>query len=281
MEGKAEPYLINGYLKPNPVYTTQVWERNGKKIGYIFLNNFDIKALPKLKEVFASFQSQQVSELILDMRYNTGGEVSVAAALAAMITRATEETIFLEYRGNANAGVQRHSFGNEISKLFTPVNYSQYSGLRLNINRLFILTGKHTASAAELLANNLPPHITTIRIGEPTLGKDMAEFEIKDYRDPNLVQNWVLWPLVFKVYNSAGKGDYSAGLPPDIAADELSRLPLKELGDPNETLTRLAIGQITGIAVTSRTLSLNEIPKKLYDSRDKEDAMVTPIRVRR
>jgi carboxyl-terminal processing protease len=109
----------------------------------------------------------------------------------------------------------------------------------------------------------------------------MAEFEIKDYRDPNLVQNWVLWPLVFKVYNSAGKGDYSAGLPPDIAADELSRLPLKELGDPNETLTRLAIGQITGIAVTSRTLSLNEIPKKLYDSRDKEDAMVTPIRVRR
>jgi carboxyl-terminal processing protease len=281
MEGKAEPYLINGYLKPNPVYTTQVWERNGKKIGYIFFNNFDIKALPKLKEVFAGFQSQQVSELILDMRYNTGGEVSVAAALAAMITRATEETIFLEYRGNANAGVQRHSFGNEISKLFTPVNYSQYSGLRLNINRLFILTGKHTASAAELLANNLPPHITTIRIGEPTLGKDMAEFEIKDYRDPNLVQNWVLWPLVFKVYNSAGKGDYSAGLPPDIAADELSRLPLKELGDPNETLTRLAIGQITGIAVTSRTLSLNEIPKKLYDSRDKEDAMVTPIRVRR
>jgi carboxyl-terminal processing protease len=281
MEGKAEPYLINGYLKPNPVYTTQVWERNGKKIGYIFLNNFDIKALPKLKEVFASFQSQQVTELILDMRYNTGGEVSVAAALAAMITRATEETIFLEYRGNANAGVQRHSFGNEISKLFTPVNYSQYSGLRLNINRLFILTGKHTASAAELLANNLPPHITTIRIGEPTLGKDMAEFEIKDYRDPTLVQNWVLWPLVFKVYNSAGKGDYSAGLPPDIAADELSRLPLKELGDPNETLTRLAIAQIAGIAVTSRTLSLNEIPKKLYDSRDKEDAMVTPIRVRR
>jgi carboxyl-terminal processing protease len=281
MEGKAEPYLINGYLKPNPVYTTQVWERNGKKIGYIFFNNFDVKALPKLKEVFAGFQSQQVSELILDMRYNTGGEVSVAAALAAMITRATEETTFLEYRGNANAGVQRHSFGNEISKLFTPVNYSQYSGLRLNINRLFILTGKHTASAAELLANNLPPHITTIRIGEPTLGKDMAEFEIKDYRDPNLVQNWVLWPLVFKVYNSAGKGDYSAGLPPDIAADELSRLPLKELGDPNETLTRLAIGQITGIAVTSRTLSLNEIPKKLYDSRDKEDAMVTPIRVRR
>jgi carboxyl-terminal processing protease len=226
IEGKADPCLINGYLKPNPVYTTQVWERNGKKIGYIFFNNFDIKALPKLKEVFAGFQSQQVSELILDMRYNTGGEVSVAAALAAMITRATEETTFLEYRGNANAGVQRHSFGNEISKLFMPVNYSQYAGLRLNINRLFILTGKHTASAAELLANNLPPHITTIRIGEPTLGKDMAEFEIKDYRDPNLVQNWVLWPLVFKVYNSAGKGDYSAGLPPDIAADELSRLPL-------------------------------------------------------
>jgi carboxyl-terminal processing protease len=282
MEGKPEPYLINGYLKPNPVYTTQVWERSGKKIGYIFLNNFDVKALPKLKEVFAGFRDQQVSELVLDMRYNTGGEVSVAAALAAMITRATEGDVFLEYRGNANAGVQRHGFGNEIGKLFTPVNYSQYAGLRLNINRIFILTGRHTASAAELLVNNLPPYISTIRIGEPTLGKDMAEFEIKDYRSPKLVSDWTLWPLVFKVYNSAGKGDYAAGLPPDIAADELSILPLKELGDPDETLTRLAVAQITGIAVTSnRALSINSTPNKLYDARDKEDAMVTPIRVSR
>lgn len=281
MEGKSEPYLINGYLKPNPVYTTQVWERNGKKIGYIFLNNFDVKALPKLKDVFAGFQSQQVNELVLDLRYNTGGEVSVAAAFAAMITRATEGDIFLEYRGNANAGVQRHNFGNEIGRLFTPVNYSQYANLRLSINRIFILTGRHTASAAELLANNLPPHISTIRIGEPTLGKDMAEFEIKDYRSQKLVADWVLWPLVFKVYNSAGKGDYAAGLPPDIAADELSRLPLKELGDPDETLTRLAIAQITGVTVTSRVLSVNERSKKLYDSRDKDDAMIAPVRVRR
>ena len=246
------------------------------------MNNFDVKALPKLKEVFAGFRAQQVSELVLDMRYNTGGEVSVAAALAAMITRAAEGDVFLEYRGNANAGVQRHGFGNEIGKLFTPVNYSQYAGLRLNINRIFILTGRHTASAAELLVNNLSPYISTIRIGEPTLGKDMAEFEIKDYRSPKLVADWTLWPLVFKVYNSAGKGDYAAGLPPDIAADELSILPLKELGDPDETLSRLAVAQITGIAVTSnRVLSVNNTPNKLYDARDKEDAIVTPIRVSR
>lgn len=281
MEGKPEAYLINGYLKPNPVYTTQVWERSGKKIGYIFLNNFDVKALPKLKEAFAGFKGRQVNELVLDLRYNTGGEVSVAAALAAMVTRANEGDIFLEYRGNANAGIQRHNFGNEIGKLFTPVNYNQYAGLRLNINRIFILTGRHTASAAELLINNLPPYISTIRIGESTLGKDMAEFEIKDYRNPKLVADWTLWPLVFKVYNSVGRGDYSGGLPPDIAADELSRLPLKELGDADETLARLAIAKITGIANTSRGLSINDKPKKLYDPRDKEDIAVTPIRVSR
>lgn len=282
VEGVSTAYNINGYLKPNPVYTTQVWEREGKKIGYIFLNNFDTKALNRLKEVFANFQGQQVTELILDMRYNTGGEVSVAAALAAMITRANENAIFLEYRGNANAGTQRHSFGEEISKLFRPLNYSQYTSLRLNINRIFILTGRHTASAAELLINSLPPHFQTTRIGEATLGKDMAEFELADHRTPPQVNGWVLWPLVFKVYNSQGNGDYSTGLSPDVFSDELSALPLKQLGDPDETLTQLAISRITGIAkvgvrVTSGTKTLN----KLFDSRDKDDLLPIPIRVLR
>ncbi len=282
-EGKAEPYLINGYLKPNPVYLTRVWVNGEKKTGYIFLNNFDLKALPRLKEVFADFQTQDVNELILDMRYNTGGEVSVAAALAAMITTANEDAVFLEYRGNAKAGIQRHSFGNEIAKVFFPLNYNQYTGLRLNLNRVFLLTGRHTASAAELLVNNLTPYIQTIRIGEQTLGKDMAEFELADHRNPKLAGRWVIWPLVFKVYNAQGKGDYTAGLLPDLAVDELSRLPLKPLGEPEETLTRIAMSQITGIALSSaRTWVTNsEKTQKLYDSRDKEDRQVTPIRVLR
>ncbi|KAA8485367.1 C-terminal processing protease CtpA/Prc [Arcticibacter tournemirensis] len=281
VEGKPGPYKIDGYLKPGPVYTTQVWEKGGKKTGYIFLNNFDIRALSKLKEVFAGFQGRQVNELILDLRYNTGGEVSVAAALAAMICQAGQEAIFLEYRGNSLAGVQRHSFGYEISRLITPLNYSQYTSLRLNINRVFLITGNHTASAAELLANNLPPHIPTIRIGEKTLGKDMAEYELADHRKPQLAGRWVIWPLVFKIYNSAGIGDYTDGLPPDVEADELSVLPLKQLGDPEETLTQKALAQITGIKASVRGRAAAEKAHRLYDSRDKDDRMPSPIRVRR
>ncbi|WP_293305346.1 S41 family peptidase [Pedobacter sp. UBA5917] len=282
VEGVAAAYNINGYLKPNPVYTTQIWEKGNKKIGYIFLNNFDTKALNRLKEVFAGFKAQQVNELILDMRYNTGGEVSVAAALAAMITRANEDAIFLEYRGNANAGTQRHTFGEEITKLFRPLNYSQYTNLRLDINRLFILTGKHTASAAELLINNLTPHFPTVRIGEATLGKDMAEFELADHRTPPQVKGWVLWPLVFKVYNAQGQGNYTAGLPPDVLSDELAVLPLKQLGDPEETLTQLAISRITGVAKLGIRSSLaRENQRKMFDSRDKDDLSVIPIRVTR
>lgn len=279
VEGYETPFIINGYLRPNPVYTTKIWDKGGKKIGYIFLNNFETRALPRLKEVFSDFQSQGVNELILDMRYNTGGEVSVAAALAAMITQASEQDIFLEYRGNNNAGTRRHTFGDEITKVFLPLNYSQYTGLRLNINRIFLLTGTHTASAAELLINNLPPYIQTIRIGEHTLGKDMAEFELADHRNPKLAGNWVLWPLVFKVYNSTGKGDYSTGLQPDIEADELSILPLKAFDDPEETLNSLAISRITGAARSARIAAIPAYNKKTFDSRNKGDLQTAPIRV--
>jgi C-terminal processing protease CtpA/Prc len=199
-----------------------------------------------------------------------------------MITRANEDAIFLEYRGNANAGTQRHTFGEEITKLFRPLNYSQYTNLRLDINRLFILTGKHTASAAELLINNLTPHFPTVRIGEATLGKDMAEFELADHRTPPQVKGWVLWPLVFKVYNAQGQGNYTAGLPPDVLSDELAVLPLKQLGDPEETLTQLAISRITGVAKLGIRSSLaRENQRKMFDSRDKDDLSVIPIRVTR
>ncbi|RAJ36977.1 S41 family peptidase [Pedobacter cryoconitis] len=259
--------LINS---EDPVYTYQVFESGGQTYGYLFLNSFEESALTQLKKAFTYFKQEQVQELIVDLRYNPGGSVPVAATLATLISsNATEGATFVEYRGNSNAGSRKSSFGAEMTKFQTiqKVSFSGLSAYRLNLGRVYILTGSHTASAAELLINSLRPYLTVIQSGQQTLGKDMASFVIKDYRNPQLVPKWEIYPMIFKLYNASGKGDYSSGLIPDQTADELSVLPLKPFGDISDPLIQSCLQKSFVAAGRFKTEAVSEKPKVLFDSR--------------
>lgn len=258
-----------------PVYTYKVFQSGGKTFGYLFLNSFEEPAVNQLQDAFTYFKQHQVQELLLDLRYNPGGSVPVAASLAAMIAPgASEGNTFVAYRGNSNAGSRASSFAAEISKLSSSVrrSFSQFAGYRLGISRIYIFTGSHTASAAELLINALKPYITVIQLGKQSLGKDMASFLIKDYRNPQIVQKWEIYPMIFKLYNAAGKGDYSGGLVPDQSADELSALPLKPFGDLTDPLIQRCLVTINpGTKARIRNESVTNSAVVLFDSRDKTD----------
>ncbi|MBB5634781.1 C-terminal processing protease CtpA/Prc [Pedobacter cryoconitis] len=259
--------LINS---EDPVYTYHVFQSGGKTYGYLFLNSFENTALSQLKRAFAYFKQEQVQELILDMRYNPGGSVPVAAALAVMIAQnTTEAATFVEYRGNQKAGVRKSSFGAELSKLPSGLNigFAGFSGYRLNLNKIYVLTGNHTASAAELLINSLRPYITVVHSGQQTLGKDMAGFVIKDYRNPQIVPKWEIYPMIFKLYNAAGRGDYSNGLTPDQITDELTVLPLKPFGDLSDPLIQSCLQKTNMVAGQNRVESTLERPRVIFDSR--------------
>lgn len=254
----------------DPVYTYKAFESGGQTYGYLFLNSFEESALVQLKKAFTYFKQEQVQELIVDLRYNPGGSVPVAATLAALISsNATEGATFVEYRGNSNAGSRKSSFGAELGKVQTvqKVSFSGLSNYRLNLSRVYVLTGSHTASAAELLINSLRPYLTVIQSGQQTLGKDMASFVIKDYRNPQLVPKWEIYPMIFKLYNAAGKGDYSNGLIPDQTADELSVLPLKPFGDISDPLIQSCLQKSFAGAGQVKTEAVSEKSKVLFDSR--------------
>ncbi|AMP99316.1 hypothetical protein AY601_2425 [Pedobacter cryoconitis] len=259
--------LINS---EDPVYTYQVFEAGHQTYGYLFLNSFEESALVQLKKAFTYFKQEQVQELIVDLRYNPGGSVPVAATLAAMISsNVTEGATFVEYRGNSNAGTRKSSFGAELGKVQTvqKISFSGLSNYRLNLSRVYVLTGSHTASAAELLINSLRPYITVIQSGQQTLGKDMASFVIKDYRNPQLVPKWEIYPMIFKLYNASGKGDYSNGLIPDQTADELSVLPLKPFGDLSDPLIQSCLQKSYAGTSQVKTEAASEKAKVLFDSR--------------
>ena len=253
--------------------TSKVIENDGKKIGYLYFTDFNAGLASSLTAAFSNFKSQAINDLILDLRYNSGGQVSEAAALCAMIAQnVTFDKPFITYKGNKNGGAKTESIGSAATFDRT-ANFNVLLQQNLGLSRVYILSTAATASASEVMINNLKPFIQVIQIGEKTRGKDEASFKIFDARVPKLV-NWEMHPIVYKLFNANGNGSYSAGINPDVAINELSVLPLLPFGDTADPLLKAAIAKATGkslTAVISPKVLLNNLSFKagtvLLDSR--------------
>lgn len=230
--------------------TSKVIASDGKKIGYIYFTDFNTGLASSLTAVFSNFKSQVINDLVLDLRYNSGGQVSEAAAICAMIAQnVTYDKPFITYKGNKNGGTKTESIGSAATFDRT-VNFNALLQQNLGLSRVYILSTAATASASEVMINNLKPFIQVIQIGEKTRGKDEASFKIFDARIPKLV-NWEMHPIVYKLFNANGNGSYSAGINPDIAINELTVLPLLPFGDTADPLLKAAIAKATGKSLTA------------------------------
>jgi C-terminal processing protease CtpA/Prc len=80
----------------NSVIHRSVKEVAGKKVGYLVFTTFIDKSNAELDEAFAFFKTQGVSEVVLDLRYNGGGSLSVAQHLAGLIAPGKAGQKFVE-----------------------------------------------------------------------------------------------------------------------------------------------------------------------------------------
>uniref|UniRef100_UPI00373FC782 S41 family peptidase n=1 Tax=Pedobacter terrae TaxID=405671 RepID=UPI00373FC782 len=234
---------------------SKVLESAGKKIGYLYFLDFNGGLASSLTPVFNNFKSEGITDLILDLRYNSGGQVAEAAAICAMVAQnITYDKAFITYKGNKNGGTRTESIGTAATFDRT-VNFNVLLQQNLGLSKVYILSTASTASASEVMINNLKPFIQVIQIGEKTRGKDEASFRIFDARNPKQV-NWEIHPIVYKLFNAQGSGNYSAGIPPDVAVNEINTLPLLPFGDQNDPLVKTAIARISG-KVTKTRIDLN------------------------
>lgn len=234
---------------------SRIIESDGKKIGYLFFIDFNPGLASSLTSVFNNFKTQGISDLILDLRYNAGGQVAEAAGICTMIAQnITYDKPFITYKGNKNGGNKTESIG--IASTFDrTANFNTLIQQNLGLNRVYVLSTKTTASAAEIIINNLKPFMQVIQIGEKTRGKDEASFRIFDTRSPKQV-NWEIHPIVYKLFNAQGNGLYSDGIKPDVEINEINTLPLLPFGDPNDLLIQTAINRITG-KITKNGIGIN------------------------
>lgn len=239
----------------NPVYYSNVYEINAHKIGYLVYNGFYGNYDVQLNNVFGAFQAQGVTDLVLDLRYNSGGLVSSATYLSSMITGQFTGEIFAKQQWNstienfyANNGREE-----ELINRFSEKLGGGQSINGLNLNRVYILTTFSTASASELVINGLEPYVEVIQIGGTTTGKNVGSVTLYDSpnygsQNKNPRHKYAMQPLVFKIVNSTGFGEYQSGLAPDVLLSE-NLAEMKSLGDATELFLATAISEITGIPV--------------------------------
>lgn len=244
--------LVKTTLDENPILINKVIVSGSHKIGYMMYNGFYANYDTQLNDAFGQLAGQGITDFILDLRYNGGGSVQTATRLASMITGQFKDQIFAKEKWNAkvNAYYETEDAESLNNRFVDNINGTPLNSLRLS--KIYILTTSGTASASELIINGLAPYITVVQIGDYTIGKNVGSVTLYDSEtftktkvNPN--HKYAMQPLVLKIVNAAGFGEYTDGLKPTIEQLEyVSNLGV--LGDASEPLLNTAISNITGAA---------------------------------
>ncbi|RZJ67825.1 MAG: peptidase S41 [Flavobacterium sp.] len=242
--------LTKEVLSENPVYENTVIEVGTHRIGYLMYNGFYPNYDLALNHAFGNLKSQNITDFVLDLRYNSGGSIRTASYLASMITGQFTGQVFAREQWNPKLQdyYNDHNPENLINRFVNDIDGNSIN--KLNMTTVYILTSRSTASASELLINGLEPYVNVVVIGDVTTGKNVGSITLYDSASfdkegADKTHFYAMQPIVLKTVNGAGFGDYFNGLTPDNALlENLSNMG--ELGDANEPLLSTAIGLITG-----------------------------------
>ncbi len=244
----------------NPIIANKVFDIDGKKVGYLFYNSFDIKSRQYLPEIFRDFKSAGISELILDLRYNGGGYLDTEAILASLIApKANVE---------ANDVFQTEVYNSELSKILrqqgedTETRFStlfdvrddngnstlyNISGANPDLKKIYFIVTGGTASASEGLIVGIAPYTDITLIGSQTYGKYCAGILLAPnnfYKYPDdysIIEKWGIYVMVSKFADKNGKNaSIPDGISPDIEQEDMI-LDGYDLGDENETMLKTAL----------------------------------------
>lgn len=226
-DGSSVSTTLNAaHYAEKPVYMDTVYNLGAQRVGYLVYNSFlgnTTQISSEFQRVFNKFASQQVTDVVVDLRYNGGGYVSLAEQLANYLAPQS-----------ANGGLMMKQVYNAQNTANNTTSYFRKAGT-LNLPDVYFIVSKSSASASELLINTLKPYMDVKLIGpQATHGKPVGFFPIP-------VGEWYVFPVSFRTTNKNGEGNYFNGLPVNAAvADGLD----KDWGDTNETCLASALRNI-------------------------------------
>jgi len=259
--------LTNSFYEINPLLKHSVIDLNTRKIGYIAYNSFtdEINSRKYLEPILQDFNYQGISELIIDLRYNTGGFENTVVYLANQICeqRLNGKVMFTEHynqmmqegkadilsnqllRGNDNEPIYingRPATLNDIdySTKANTVLFEKHDG-PTNIKRIYFIISEQTASASELLISILKPYIDVKLIGVSlegrgavrTYGKPVGFFDIT-------INKYKMFMAMYQTKNAIGDGDYFEGF---LADNAVIDDPKHDFGSSDDPAMKLILNK--------------------------------------
>ncbi len=232
--------IVKTELAINPILFYSVIDVNGSKIGYLVYDQFLDTYTTELKDVFRYFATENIDELVLDLRYNPGGYLTTCAELASMIVPSVSlDKTFITMQWNETlTEYLTQEYGensdNFILKFPTPE-------VNVDMSRMVVLTSGRSASASEAVINGLDPYMDITIIGGQTVGKYTGA---SLFYDEEKKHDWGIYLVLNRISNALGNTDYVDGFMPDFEVADDYTTPL---GDVTEPLLAKAIEQLTGV----------------------------------
>lgn len=213
-------------------YGVKVLDNGGTKVGYINLRTFIDTADPALRNAFATLKSQGVNQVIVDVRYNGGGLVSIAELFGDLMAadKVNQTFSFTTFRASKANNNDSDNFGAQPQAIAA--------------TKIAFIGTTGTASASELLINAFTPylHANSALIGTNTFGKPVGQIALDKASCDDRLR-----PVAFRTENAAHQGDYFTGLATRMeatcsAGDDYT----KPLGDPAEASVKVALDFLAG-----------------------------------
>lgn len=265
-------------VNTNPVLVDSIYKIGDKKIGYLFYTGFISNYNDKLYEAFSKFKKDNVTDLILDLRYNRGGAISAASYLASMIAPETnvkskEILTTLTYNDYLNKLVDEKGWSrSNFLGTYNKEKEKNPLSANINLNKVYVIATGGSYSASELTPFCLRPYMEVVHIGGKTGGKYTASWTVTPYRPFNdengkrtvnssydeeklsakekeTLENWAMQPIV-AIYRDKNGNDFieTNGLIPNYELREgFGYIDYwKELGSVEDVFLGQALFLITG-----------------------------------
>ncbi|MGZ8997832.1 MAG: S41 family peptidase, partial [Allosphingosinicella sp.] len=214
-------------------YGAKIINDGGRQVGYVNLRTFISTADPALRQAFASFRAQGITDIIVDLRYNGGGLVSIANLMGDLMgANRTGSDVF-------SFTAFRASKSSENSTRFFQPQPQSIAPTRI----AFIGTGG-TASASELVINAFIPYLgnRAALVGSNTYGKPVGQIALDRSQCDDRLR-----VIAFATQNRDRQGNYFNGLASLVQASCRATDDINfALGDPRESSTARALDFLAG-----------------------------------
>ena len=254
----------------NPVLVSKVFDVGDKKVGYLLFNRFTLGACRDLVEAGKYFRKEGIDDLILDMRYNSGGYVITETLLASMLAPEDEviagsvfETSVYNKVLTGGDWDKPTCFAEDFTVSDSEGTHTvSVAGANPGIKHLYAIMTEDSASASESILVGLMPYLDVRIFGQKSGGKYCtgimysAKDWFEDYDDQlkdnqrelgkKYADKWGIYVMIARFADKLGNTPCMPdGFEPDYYVEDNPTEPYP-LGDEREAMLAAVLAHLGG-----------------------------------